>query len=179
LKSGERRCLTDTAWALLALIALAVPAAVVGHSQRDLTHLGFAHAPPTLSQTVAILHTNVAHAWAPVLVMAVLVQARRELRSRTWRRAVVGFFDLLVVAVVFYTVALPTGQLLGAYGWRALRSMLPAGPLELLAYALAASVYMHSRRTPIRHQEQVRYFARVAAVSAAALVAAALLETFL
>ena len=80
--------------------------------------------------------------------------------------------------------ALLTGQLaanvlivsasLGAYGPRMARALLPHGPLELAAFALALALYLQGRR----RQLPLGHVAATGAASALLLAAAAALETF-
>jgi hypothetical protein len=63
---------------------------------------------------------------------------------------------------------------LGAYGSRMGVAMLPHGPLELAAYALALALYLHARRGPLT-------VGRVGATATACLTLLAvgsMLETF-
>jgi hypothetical protein len=80
--------------------------------------------------------------------------------------------------------ALLTGQLaanvllvaagLGAYGPRMARAMLPHGPLELAAFALALALYVQGRRRVL----PIAYLLSCGAVSGLLLIGAAALETF-
>ena len=80
--------------------------------------------------------------------------------------------------------ALLTGQLaanvlivaagLGAYGPRMARAMLPHGPLELAAFALALALYVQGRRRVL----PIGYLLTCFAVSGLLLIGAAALETF-
>jgi hypothetical protein len=63
---------------------------------------------------------------------------------------------------------------LGAYGSSMAAAILPNGPLELAAFALALSVYRDARRRPVRAARALGH----AATGLALLAAAALLETY-
>jgi hypothetical protein len=115
-------------------------------------------------------------------------------------RALSGIFGLLLIAQIALREpagpryvqralggaceALLTGQLaanalivaasLGAYGSRMARAMLPHGPFELAAFALAMALYLQGRRRVL----PIRYVVTSGAVSAVLLVVAAGLETF-
>ena len=115
-------------------------------------------------------------------------------------RALSGVFGLLLIAQVALREpagprpaqralrrageALLAGQLaanvlivaagLGAYGPRMARALLPHGPLELAAFALALAVYLQGRRRALPS----RYLLTTGAVCALLLVGAAALETF-
>ena len=81
--------------------------------------------------------------------MAVLVQARwQRTQPALGRRRFTYFFDFVVVVLLGYVLVCPVGASVGAYGTRMLRAMLPAGPIELAAYALAASVYLQLTTHP-------------------------------
>jgi hypothetical protein len=69
---------------------------------------------------------------------------------------------------------LVVGASLGAYGPRMARAMLPHGPLELAAFALALALYLQGRR----RARPVRYLLTTGATSVLLLAAAAALETF-
>lgn len=178
----DRRYLSDAGRALLAFIGLSVPVAVVvaaGDPARERAELryGFASTPHAAGQVLAILAANVTLLGA-YLAAAVLVQARWTCETRAGRRTFTGFCDLIVVLPTLHNLVLVLGTTVGAYGVRMLGSMLPAGPVELTAYALAAAVYLHSRRTRIEPR-QAPPVASAALVACATLIAAALVETYL
>jgi hypothetical protein len=181
LTSVTRTYLAGAAWALLGFVAAVIPIAAVvaaagAHRERELLHFGFASVPHAPGQTVAIVAANLT-VLLPCLAMAVLVQARGLCRTQGGRRAFVGFCDLVVAAPAFHNLVLVVGSAVGAYGWRMVLSMLPAGPVELAAFALAASVYLHSRRTEIV-RGQIGAPARAAALSFTVLLLAAVIETY-
>jgi hypothetical protein len=115
-------------------------------------------------------------------------------------RALSGIFGLLLIAQVALREpagprlaqralrrageALLTGQLaanvlivaagLGAYGPRMAQAMLPHGPLELAAFALALALYAQGRRRVL----PIGYLLSCGAVSGLLLIGAAALETF-
>jgi hypothetical protein len=66
------------------------------------------------------------------------------------------------------------GVAIGAYGLRMVRAVLPHGPIELAADALAIALYLHGRRRAL----PARQIARTIAASVALLALAAVLETF-
>jgi hypothetical protein len=177
VKSLVRMCVADVAGALLAFVVLAALFALLG----DVTHphlpWGFAHVPRTLSQTFTILWINANDLWGRILIVAVLVQARRELRAAWARRLLIAFFDIVVAVLILHNLALPLGVGLGVFGWRMVCAILPAGPVELFAFALATSVYLHSRRTLIDRRRIAQPVA-LGLLSGVLLAAAALLETF-
>ncbi len=181
MKQLRRTYLADARLALLGFVAAVIPiavavAAVDAHRERALLHFGFAHVPHEPGQTLAILSANLT-VLLPFLAMAVLVQARAVCRTSGGRRAFVWFCDFVVAVPVLHNLVLAVGSSVGAYGWRMVFSMLPAGPIELAAFALAASVYLHSHRTRVR-LDQIGEPALVAALSFTVLLLAAVMETF-
>ena len=80
----------------------------------------------------------------------------------------------LILAGVITANALVVGAALGAYGERMARAMLPHGPVELAAYALALALYLQGRRRAL----PTGHLATVAGASVALLALAAALETF-
>jgi hypothetical protein len=141
-----------------------------------LLHFGFAYVPHAPGQTLSIVAENL-RVLLPFFAMAVLVQARRVCRTAHGRRTFRCYCDLVVTVLVANDLVLPMGRSVGAYGRRMVLSMLPAGPIELAAYALATSVYLRSRRSSIGGREAPG-MTRVAALSAGALLIAALIETY-
>lgn len=161
--------------------------ALLEHWDRRVVRLGFAYVPHQWSQALAILAINAHHLWLPLLLYAGIAQTRLELRTERGRRRFILAVDAGVVVLVAYVWALPIGVSVGAYGTRMLRAMLPAGPIELAAYALAMSVYLRARREQILYVDEGRLRARrpafqraagVTLLSGALLAVAALVETF-
>lgn len=184
---ASRRYLLDATSAVVLFIAYAVPFTLLGRHDRHLVRLGFAYVPHQWSQAAAILAINARHLWLPLLIMATLIQARWELRTDLGRRRFTRLFDFGLVCLVGFVWAFPVGVAVGAYGTRMLCAMLPGGPIEVAAYALATSVYLHSRRTQILYLSEghprlqrvdAAHAMRAAALSGALLVIAALVETF-
>jgi hypothetical protein len=176
----DRRYLTDSVAAMVGFLAIVAPiatwVAVTDTQQaRHALGYGFAHVPRAPDQALSIFTNNVWILLVP-LAMTLIVQARFEVERRTRRRAYVALCDLVALTPVLIN-ALTIGMSLGAYGWRMVLSMLPAGPVELTAFALAASVYMRSRRAAIT-RGAIAGVAGTATLSLALLLAAALLETY-
>ena len=69
---------------------------------------------------------------------------------------------------------LVVGAAVGGYGTRMVRAMLPHGPVEVAAYALALALYLLGRSRPL----PTARLAGTIATSVALLAVAALLETF-
>jgi hypothetical protein len=70
--------------------------------------------------------------------------------------------------------ALLVGAGLGAYGSRIARAILPHGPVELAAFALALALYLQGRRRAL----PVRYLVTTGTTSVLLLAGAAALETY-
>ena len=70
--------------------------------------------------------------------------------------------------------AIVVGASLGAYGSRMVRAVLPHGPVELAAYAVALALYVEGRDKPL----PASHVLAIAALSISLLAFAALLETF-
>jgi hypothetical protein len=164
------------ATALVLLVAAAVRLAAAQHA-RELLGFEFPGLEPRVGEAVAILLNN-ARLLAAVLVACLVVQAARpqpEARGleRVVLRLIVGSCDVVLVAAAAFHVAF-VGAAMGAYGQRTLAALLPHGPFELGAFALALAVYLAARREPVSRQRIVG----IALVSLAGLVLAALLEVF-
>jgi hypothetical protein len=155
--------------AITVRLTLAAPA-------RDLLEYPFADQHPSLAGAAAILATN-ARKLAGVYGLALVAQAPllagevgRPRAGRALLRLTcdAGALGLLAPSGVLVAVAL------GAYGSRMTAAILPHGPLELVAFALALCVYRDARRRPVRAGRALGH----AATGLALLAAAALLETY-
>lgn len=149
MTTGVRR----TAWTatLLAAVAVGITAAIAAVTAladplnaRHALHFGFAHVPQTTGQAMSIFDNNLPVLCVPLL-MAVDVQLKSLLDGVRARRAYVGFCDLVAVAPAAHSV-FAVGSSVGVYGGRMLVAMLPSGPIEIAAFAVAWSVYLQARR---------------------------------
>jgi hypothetical protein len=177
----DRRYLRDSGLALFAFVAMSAAVALTVATgdparERARLHYGFASTPHAAGQLLAILAANVTVLGA-LLVAAVLVQARWECKTRGGRIAFTGFCDAIVALPTIHNLVLVVGTTVGAYGARMVESMLPAGPVELSAYALAAAVYLRSRRIRIGRGDAPA-IATAGLLAVATLAVAALLETY-
>ena len=143
---------------------------------RRLLDFPFAGLEARPETALSILATNLRLLLA-TLTAAVIVQSP-WCTPRDGHRSVIG---TLVVSTLDAFVALQgafnvciIGAALGAYGSRMAAAMLPHGPLELAAFALALALYLQARRGPL----PPRRLAAVAPSCLALLVAAAALETY-
>ena len=164
--------------AIVAAIAVAAVAVrlTLAAPAREVLGYPFADEHPSLAGAAAVLATN-ARKLAGVYGLALVAQApilAGEAGRPRARRAVLrlacdaGALGLLAPSGVLVAVAL------GAYGSRMAAAMLPHGPLELVAFALALCVYRDARRRPVRAGRTLGH----AATGLVLLAAAALLETY-
>jgi hypothetical protein len=156
-------------------VALAVRLAAA-EPTRGLLEFPFAGLAARPETALGILATNLRLLLA-TLAAAVIIQSP-WCAPRAGHRSPLG---LLTVSTLDTLVALQTalntvivGAALGAYGSRMATAMLPHGPLELAAFALALTQYLRARRHPLAPRRLVV----VAAVCVALLVIAAALETY-
>jgi len=109
---------------------------------------------------------------APLVLMP-HIDAAAGARPAAGARLLLGGFDALLGVQVAVNL-LVVGASVGAYGQRMLAALLPHGPLELAAFALALTVYARARQGALT-------VPRAATLGAAALLAlalAALLESY-
>ena len=143
---------------------------------RRLLGFSFTGVPAQLDTAVSIFAGNarlLAAVFGAILVAQSPWLAGRDARRGPAMSALTAGVDTVLALAVAVNVAL-VGGALGAYGQRMAVAMLPHGPLELAAYALALAVYLQARRGPL----VVRRVFAVDAVSMGGLALAALLETF-
>jgi hypothetical protein len=178
-----RRDTTTTAAIGLAATAAAVGLAVLVHlaaadPARELLGYRFAPLRADLTQAASIFATN-ARKLAGVLGLALVVRSARPSgergggRSARWAQVLILACDAGVVGVLGLSLVLVAAGL-GAYGREMAAALLPHGPLELAAFALALSLYRDARRRTVTlHRALTR-----AALGVLLLAAAALLETY-
>ena len=143
---------------------------------RRLLGFGFTGVPPRLDTAVAIFAGNarlLAAVFGAILVAQSPWFADHDAHRGPVMSALTAVVDTVLALAVTANVAL-VGGALGAYGARMAVAMLPHGPLELVAYALALALYLQARRGPIA----ARHVLAVGAVCLGGLALAALLETF-
>jgi hypothetical protein len=136
----------------------------------------FAGIPARLDEAASILANNarlLAAVFAAVLVAQSPWIGDPDARWGPVMRALLAAVDAVLALAVALNVAL-IGAALGAYGARMAAAMLPHGPLELAAYALALGVYVRARREPL----SARHVLVVGGCCLGLLAIAALLETF-
>jgi hypothetical protein len=124
---------------------------------------------PSLQAIASILSTNARVLAAPFLLIAFRFHATRAARTAG---------DLIVIAMLAAN-ALRVGIAIGRWHTRLL-PYLPHLPLEYAAAALAATAWLAARQRGRRHEpEDTRTVGLYAAVAAALLLAAAVVEVLL
>ena len=156
-----------TASAALTRVAAAAP------TRRWLAY-PFTGVPTRLGEAGAIL----AHNGRAVLgVYGLLLIAQLALREPAQpgraRRTLQSLGEAVLCGLAAGNTVL-VGAGLGAYGSRMARAMLPHGPVELAAFALALALYLQGRGRAL----PVRYLVTTGATSGVLLAAAAVLETY-
>ena len=153
-------------------VAVAVHYALAGQA-RDALGFQFPGVPATVGTAATIFASNLRVLAGMFAVLAVAqLLARRPGREPWLLRWLLWLLELLVAGqVAFNTVVV--GGALGAYGGRMLRAMLPHGPVELAAWAVALALLIAGRRRPL----PVRGIVAWATVTVGLLAIAAILET--
>ena len=175
---AERRTALIVA-AGLTTAALAIAAAVhvaCAAETRRLLDFPFTGVPARPSTALSIFANNarlLSAVFAAVLVaQAPWLTGRGSARGPIATMLLAAVDTLLLLEIAFNTALV--GAALGAYGNRMVSAVLPHGPIEVAAYALALALYLRARHTPVT----LRQVAAVAAICVAALALAAVLETF-
>ncbi len=169
--------------AVLAVVTIAATVVIVagmGEAVRDALGFGFAGVPNEPGQALEIFINNIRVAGTVAAAIAVVVVAdlgwgRRPASGAggLGRRAFDAVLDVTLASVAIANAAL-VGAAIGAYGGRMVLTVLPHGPLELAAYALALAAYVDVRRgrlVPLA-------LARCGAWMLGLLAVAALIETY-
>ena len=157
--------------AVIAIVAIVVRLAAAGRVRAWLG-FPFTGVPATLEEAARIFAHNACAMLGicGLLLIAQLADRRPEGPARTQRYLQVAG-EVLLAGVVAANLAV-VGAALGAYGTRMARAVLPHGPVELAAFALAIALYLQGRHRAIA----VRHLIATGAASLGLLAAAALLE---
>jgi hypothetical protein len=181
--AAEERRLALSVAAAVTLTTLGVAAAVrVGWAaeMRALLGFGFAGVSARPSTATSIFANNallLAAVFAAILIAQSPWLAGAGTAPRAERGPVGGVLLAAVDTVLALGVAVNTalvGAALGAYGARMGVAMLPHGPLELAAYAIALALYLQARRGPLT----VGPVAATATTCLSLLAVGSVLETF-
>ena len=134
----------------------------------------FPGVPARAGEAVAIFIHN-GRVLAGVFGLLLIAQLALRNPDARWRvqRSLRSVGEALLAGLVAVNVLL-VGASVGAYGIRMVRAMLPHGPIELAAYALALALYLRGRHRVLPTRELVT----IAVTSVLLLAAAAVLETF-
>lgn len=175
---GDVRRALAAALAVLAVLALAAAVTAIGFAAaaREALDFGFGGVAPRLGEAEAIFLHNARLMGAIAAAVLVVQVPRFERDDRALGR---GGERLRTAADVALAVAVAVnaafiGVTVGAYGGQMVAAMLPHGPLELAAYAVALSLYARARVAPL----PVRPALLLAGSALALLALAALAETF-
>ena len=158
--------------AVIAIVAIVVRLAAAGRV-REWLGFPFTGVPATPPEAAARIFAHNACAMLGIcglLLIAQLAARRPEGPARTQRYLQVAG-ELLLAGVIAANLAV-VGAALGAYGTRMVRAVLPHGPVELAAFALAIALYLQGRHRAIA----VRHLIATGAASLGLLAAAAVLE---
>ena len=132
---------------------------------------------PSLTTATSVFLNNAR--LALVLFAFALVMSLGGTRGRSdpdvLARVACALMDAIVAAVVLLNVAL-VGASVGAYGARMVRTLLPHGPLEVLAYSIAISAYANARMGRRQHWRDLVLAGGACLVM---LAVAAMVETYL
>jgi hypothetical protein len=133
----------------------------------------FTGVPGTLVEAQRIFAHNARAVLAVVgLLLIAQLAARRPAGPAAAQRWIQAGGELLLAGVIAANLAV-VGAALGGYGLRMVRAILPHGPVELAAFAVAIALYAQGRRRALT----VRHVIATGAVALGLLEAAALLET--
>jgi hypothetical protein len=162
--------LTIAACAIAAVVNVALAAA----ARRWLAY-PFAGIPARPGEAAAIFLHNV-RALAAVAGLLLVAQSPHwagNIDGGPVHQAIRRGGEALLAAGVSANVIV-VGASVGAYGSRMVRAVLPHGPIELGAYALAIALYIQGRDKPVHASHTLA----TAAMAISLLALAALLETF-
>jgi hypothetical protein len=171
---GDIKTLARLSAAFLVMVAAvaAITSLWAGGAARALLGFGFGHVRRDAAAALSIFLNNLELLCVP-LAMATVVQARHQLERQQARQRYVLFCDVVAIAPAIKNAVI-VGISVGAYGSRMVLATLPAGPVEIVSFALAANVYLASRNAP--KPSAGRRLARPAVAAIGLLAAAALLE---
>lgn len=132
----------------------------------------FTGVPATAREAAAIFAHN-ARALLGLFGLLLIAQsaARNPGRPSRVQLALRAIAEVILSGVLAANM-LVVGAALGAYGTRMVRAMLPHGPVELAAFAVAIALYLQGRTRPL----PARQLLVAGAGSAGLLAGAALLE---
>lgn len=161
----------------LALAAIAAVAAAVtvlaAPAARAWLDYRFTGLPANVGEVLSILAHNARLLGAPIGLLLIAQATLHSGRQARFLCALRTAGESLLAGAIAANV-LVLGAALGAYGPRMARALLPHGPVELAAFALALALYTTGRHARLT----LRDAGAVAAVSVGLLAVAAALEVF-
>ena len=155
------------------VIALATRAALAGQA-RNWLHYTFRGVPARPETAVGIFANNTRELLGVLGVLLIAQLAARRAGGPTRTQLLLRSCGELILIGAIGANVLVVGAAVGGYGTRMVRAMLPHGPVEVAAYALALALYLLGRSRPL----PTARLAGTIATSVALLAVAALLETF-
>lgn len=155
------------------LIALATRAALAAQA-RSWLHYTFVGVPARPQTAVGIFANNTRELMAVFGLLLIAQLAVRRDGRPTRAQLLLRTGGELILSGAIVANMLVVGAAIGGYGTRMVRAMLPHGPVEMAAYALALALYVQGRSRPLPSTR----LAGTIAGSIALLAVAALLETF-
>jgi hypothetical protein len=155
------------------LVALVTDVALASQA-RGWLHYSFPGVPRRLNSALWIFSNNGRELLGVVGLLLIAQIAARGSEGPTRGQRLVRTGGELLLGGAIAANVLVVGAAVGAYGNRMVRAMLPHGPVEVAAYALALALYLRGRRRPLPAMR----LAGTIAASVALVAVAALLETF-
>ena len=169
---------------LAALIALALNATVLlialvtrvalARQARGWLHYTFPGVPHRIAAAAGIFANNGRELLGVLGLLLIAQLAARRADGPTRAQVAVRTGGEPLLAGAIGVNVLVVGAAIGAYGDRMIEAMLPHGPIEVSAYALALALYLKGRSRPLSGPG----LAITIAASVGLLAGAALLETF-
>ena len=130
------------------LIALATRAALAAQA-RSWLHYTFAGVPARPQTAVGIFANNTRELMAVFGLLLIAQLAVRRDGRPTRAQLLLRTGGELILSGAIVANMLVVGAAIGGYGTRMVRAMLPHGPVEVAAYALALALYVQGRSRPL------------------------------
>jgi len=166
--------LIASAFSAIVLLIAIVTRVALATQARNWLHYTFPGVPHRVGAAMGIFANNSRELLGVLglLLIAQLAARRCEGPARAQLMVRTGGEVLLAGAIAINLLVV--GAAVGGYGGRMVRAMLPHGPVEVSAFALALALYLNGRSRPLTGLQM----AITIAASVALLAAAAFLETF-
>ena len=164
ITAGAVVCLT-VALILIVIAAAAVALTGLADDARRMLGFDFRGVQPAPSEAARIALHNARIAGGTLLCAAIIPLLKARARQAVER----------VLATLLAISAIAVGVTVGAYGTRAMAALIPHLPLEFAALSLTGGAYLQA----CQRAQRPRELAATAAATAALLIVAAVLETYL